>query len=81
MKNPLTVNHGEGDPEAAQRFNKEETEFVASKRGKKRIREGVSVQPGEQAELDESERRGKARARGDVADHQQGKSKLAGPAT
>lgn len=68
MKKPSIVNHGEGNPEAAERFNKAETEFVGSKRGKNRIRAGVTVQPGEQSEFDEAEQRGKARARGETAD-------------
>jgi hypothetical protein len=30
-------NHGEGNPEAADRFNKAERAFVASARGKKKV--------------------------------------------
>jgi hypothetical protein len=63
MKIPPTVNHGEGNPEAAKRFNKAEKAFVGSSSGKKRIRAGVTVQPGEQSDLYEAEQRGKARAR------------------
>ena len=63
MKNPPAANLGEGNPEAAKRFNEAETAFVASVRGKKRIRAGVTIQPGEQAELDGAEQNGKARAR------------------
>jgi hypothetical protein len=68
MKNPSTGNRGEGNPEAAERFNKAETKFVGSERGKKRIGAGAAVLPEEQSELDEAERRGKARARGKTAD-------------
>ena len=68
MKKPSIVNRGEGNPEAAERFNKAETKFVGSERGNKRIRAGAAVLPGEQSELDEAERRGKARARGKPAD-------------
>jgi hypothetical protein len=68
MKNSSTANHGEGNPEAAERFNKAETGFVGSERGKKRIRAGASVQPGEQPGLEEAEQAGKARARGHAGD-------------
>lgn len=40
MKKQTTVNQGEGNTEAAERFNKAETAFVGSARGKKRIRTG-----------------------------------------
>jgi hypothetical protein len=76
MKNPSTVNRGEGNPEAAERFNKAETKFVGSERGKKRIRAGATVVPGEQSELDEAERRGKARARGKTADGPNGPTSM-----
>ena len=33
-------NHGEGDPQAAERFNAAERAFVDSARGKKKIKEG-----------------------------------------
>ncbi|MGA2562995.1 MAG: hypothetical protein ABSF96_05485 [Steroidobacteraceae bacterium] len=56
-------NHGEGDPQAAARFNKAETRFVESARGTKAIREGADVQPQEESELQEAERLGKARAK------------------
>jgi hypothetical protein len=68
MKNPSTVNRGEGNPEAAERFNNAETKFVGSERGKKRIHAGAAVLPGEQSELEEAERLGKARARGNTGD-------------
>jgi hypothetical protein len=50
------VNHGEGNPESAARFDKAEQEFVASKRGQQKIREAGNVSPQEQAELEEAER-------------------------
>ena len=50
MSNDPSGNHGEGDPEAAARFNKAETRFVGSVRGTEAIREGADVQP---EELDE----------------------------
>jgi len=57
-------NHGEGDPEAAKRFNEAETRFVESARGKQRVLDGAKVRPGEEAELKEAERLGKERAKG-----------------
>ena len=63
MSNDPSGNHGEGDPEAAARFNKAETRFVGSVRGTEAIREGADVQP-EESELEEAERLGKARAKG-----------------
>lgn len=53
---PLDVNHGEGNPEAAEHFNKAEQEFVASRGGQQKIREAGDVSPQEEAELDEAER-------------------------
>ena len=65
MANHPTRNHGEGDPEAAAQFNDAETRFVASSRGKQKILDGVRVQPEEQLALDEAERLGKVRAKGE----------------
>jgi hypothetical protein len=59
-----TSNHGEGNPEAADRFNTER-EFVGSVRGKKKIQEGVGVRPEEEADLARSEQLGQERAKGD----------------
>jgi hypothetical protein len=59
------TNHGEGNPEAAEEFNEAEREFVNSARGKKEIRKGPRVQPGEEADLEQAEQRGKARAKND----------------
>ncbi len=49
-------NHGEGDPEAAARFNKAEQDFVNSPRGQEKIREAGNVRPDEQAQLEEADR-------------------------
>ena len=49
-------NHGEGNPEAAERFNEAEQAFVASPQGQQRIREAGNVRPDEEAELAEAER-------------------------
>ena len=61
-------NHGEGDPEAADRFNTAERDFVKSERGKKTIEQGVRARPGEEAELEEAEKRAGARAKADDSD-------------
>jgi hypothetical protein len=47
---------GEGNPEAAARFNKAEQEFVNSPRGQKKISEAGDVRPDEEAQLEEAER-------------------------
>jgi hypothetical protein len=49
-------NKGEGNPEAAARFNKAEQDFVHSERGQKKIREAGNVRPDEEAQLEEAER-------------------------
>jgi hypothetical protein len=59
-------NHGEGDPEAAERFNDEEKAFVRSPRGKRVIRKGPQVRPDEQTELEDAERRAGERASGET---------------
>jgi hypothetical protein len=58
-------NHGEGNPEAADRFNKAERGFVDSARGKKKIKEGPKVGPGEEADLAKAEQAGKDHAKDD----------------
>lgn len=58
------ANRGEGNPEAAARFNKAESSFVASARGKQRVRAGAQVRPEEKAELEKAEQRARARAKG-----------------
>ena len=58
-------NHGEGNPEAADRFNTAERDFVSSARGKKKIQEGADVRPEEEADLALSEQRGRERAKSD----------------
>jgi hypothetical protein len=51
MENRPSENHGEGNPEAADRFNTAERGFVNSARGKQKIQEGAQVRPDEQADL------------------------------
>jgi hypothetical protein len=58
-------NHGEGNPEAADRFNKAERAFVASARGKKKVKEGPKVTPAEEAELARAEQAGRDHAKDD----------------
>jgi hypothetical protein len=58
-------NHGEGNPEAADRFNAAEREFVSSARGKKKIQEGADVRPEEEADLAASDQLGRERAKSD----------------
>ncbi|HVA40807.1 MAG TPA: hypothetical protein VNF49_09090 [Candidatus Binataceae bacterium] len=63
MANPNSGNRGEGNPEAAARFNTTETAFVESARGKEEIRKGVKVPPAEERALADAEQRGKARSK------------------
>jgi hypothetical protein len=58
-------NHGEGNPEAADRFNTAEREFVSSARGKKKIQEGADVGQGEEADLAGSDQLGREGAKSD----------------
>jgi hypothetical protein len=58
-------NHGEGDPEAAERFNSAEQRFVDSTRGKQKIEQGAKVRPEEEAELAKAEKAGRERAKGE----------------
>jgi hypothetical protein len=64
MDNRKNRNHGEGDPEAAARFNEAEQRFVGSVEGERAIRKGARVKPEEEAALKDAERRGKERAKG-----------------
>ena len=58
-------NHGEGDPEAAERFNSAEQRFVDSTRGKQKIQQGTKVRPDEEADLAKAEKAGRERAKGE----------------
>ena len=69
------VNHGEGNPEAAEEFNEAERGFVASERGKRKIEEGPQVKKGEEADLESAEQRGKSHAKNDDSNTDQMKSK------
>jgi hypothetical protein len=63
MVHSKSGNRGEGNPEAAARFNATETAFVESARGKDEIRKGAKVPPAEERALAEAEQRGKARSK------------------
>jgi hypothetical protein len=65
MSNESPSNHGEGNPEAAERFNTAEREFVGSDRGKQKIKDGAQVHPNEEAELAKAEQLGRERAKDD----------------
>ena len=65
MNNESSKNHGEGDKEAADRFNSAEQDFVNSQRGKLKIKEGPKVRPDEEAELENAEKAGRGHAKDD----------------
>jgi hypothetical protein len=65
MSKETSSNHGEGNPEAAERFNKAERSFVSSGHGKEKIKDGVNVRPDEAAELAAAEQLGRERAKAD----------------
>jgi hypothetical protein len=65
MSNEPSSNHGEGNPEAAERFNTAERQFVNSDSGKKKIKQGAQVRPGEEAELAKAEQAGRVHAKDD----------------
>jgi hypothetical protein len=61
-------NHGEGNPEAAERFNTAERRFVESARGKETIKQGPQVRPEEEATLAKAEQVGRGHAKEDKND-------------
>jgi hypothetical protein len=63
MQKQSDSNHGEGNPEAAESFNRAEEQFVNSERGKEKIRRGAEVQPDEESELAAAERAGRQHAK------------------
>jgi hypothetical protein len=65
MEKQSSDNHGEGNPEAAERFNSAETGFVNSAQGQKKIQEGAQVRADEEADLAKAEQLGRARSKGD----------------
>jgi len=73
MSNERNRNGGEGDSEAAERFNEAETAFVNSARGKRAVRDGTKAGPEEEATLHDAEQRGRERSKGDDPDEPSGK--------
>ena len=65
MANKPPRNHGEGNPEAAQRFNEAETAFVKSEPGRTRIQKGPQVRPEEERALADAERQAAERGKAD----------------
>jgi hypothetical protein len=65
MEKHTSTNHGEGNPEAAENFNRDEQEFVNSPRGKQKIQQGPQVRPDEEAELAQAEESARERAKDD----------------
>lgn len=62
---PAAANQGEGDKKSADRFNHDEQRFVNSERGKKEIAKAGQVESSEKTALEEAERLGLARTKGD----------------
>jgi hypothetical protein len=56
-------NQGEGDREAARRFNRDEQEFVQSKRGRDAIEREPTMDPDESEQLRDAELAARRRAR------------------
>jgi hypothetical protein len=56
-------NQGEGDREAARRFNEKSEAFIDSEEGKRAIDEGTDLSEGEQQEAERKEREALKRAR------------------
>ena len=56
-------NQGEGDREAARRFNREERQFVQSKRGRDAIEREQTVDPDDSQQLRDAEIAARRRAR------------------
>ena len=65
MAKQSSHNHGEGNPQAADRFNSAEQDFVNSKRGQQKIKEGPKVRPDEEADLANAEKAGREHAKDD----------------
>ena len=68
-------NQGEGDKRSAERFNRDQKEFVQSARGQEAIEQASDVAPEDEARLAQAEREGAARAKGEdpaVSRHRDG---------
>ena len=62
---PAADNQGEGDTKSAERFNREEQNFVKSDHGRELIDQAGQVDPSEQQALEDAERDGLSRTKGD----------------
>jgi hypothetical protein len=62
-KSENNQNQGEGDREAARRFNEQEKQFTESKKGEKAIREGTHLSEAEAREAERKEAEGRQRAK------------------
>ena len=60
-----TDNQGEGDTKSAERFNKEEHKFVESEHGRAMIDKAGQVDASEEKALEDAERDGLSRAKGE----------------
>jgi hypothetical protein len=58
MSKKSTPNHGEGNPQAASRFNRAEVDFVRSRRGKEAIDAGAKEVLEDDAEIMQAENEG-----------------------
>jgi hypothetical protein len=68
MQKDAPSNHGEGNPEAADRFNTAERAFVDSPRGKQAIAKGPRVSPDQEADLAKAEQAARNHAKDDDSD-------------
>jgi hypothetical protein len=68
MQKDTPSNHGEGNPEAADRFNTAEQAFVESPRGKQAIAKGPRVSPDQEADLAKAEQTARDHAKDDDSD-------------
>ena len=58
-------NQGEGDKESARRYNEMQKQFVNSSEGREAIEHAGEVDEDEQATLEQAERAGKSRSKGE----------------
>ncbi len=56
-------NQGEGNREAARRFNEQEKQFTRSRQGKQAIKEGIPLSEAAAREAERKEREGRQRAK------------------
>jgi hypothetical protein len=68
MQKDTPSNHGEGNPEAADRFNSAEQAFVDSPRGKRAIAKGPRVSADQEPDLAKAEQAARSHAKDDDSD-------------